>query len=137
MDATTTPDLIQLQTMSKKQVQTSIADNPPHIEDSFLWIFSAWELVHMHAQECLLNVFRLKKFQLKKKKNCIRVCGETYQFRLHVMDCCIPSAVCFGFSRSSFADEATDLSINHQVKHHSIHIMFVQMRNEFQPKNLL
>jgi hypothetical protein len=50
-------DLIQLQTMSKKQVQTSIVDNPPHIKDSFLWIFNAWELVHMHAQECLLNVF--------------------------------------------------------------------------------
>jgi hypothetical protein len=57
MDATLiAPDLIRLQTMSKKQVQTSIADNPPHIKDS-LWIFNAWELVHMHAQECLLNVF--------------------------------------------------------------------------------
>jgi hypothetical protein len=59
MDATLiAPDLIRLQTMSKKQVQTSIADNPPHIKDSFLWIFNAWEFVHMHAQEeCLLNVF--------------------------------------------------------------------------------
>jgi hypothetical protein len=77
--------------------------------------------------------FDKKKFQLKKKKNCIRVCGETYQFRLHVMDCCIPSAACFGFSRSRIADEATDLStINHRVKHHSIHITFVQMRNELQ-----
>jgi hypothetical protein len=58
MDATLiAPDLIRLQTMSKKQVQTSIADNPPHIKDS-LWIFNARELVHMHAQEeCLLNVF--------------------------------------------------------------------------------
>jgi hypothetical protein len=57
MDATLiAPDLIRLQTMRKKQVQTSIAYNPPHIKDC-LWIFNAWELVHMHAQECLLNVF--------------------------------------------------------------------------------
>jgi len=49
-------DLIRLQTMSQRQVQTSIADNPPHMKDS-LWIFTAWELVHMHAHECLLNAF--------------------------------------------------------------------------------
>ncbi len=68
MDATLiAPDVIRLQTMNKKQVQ-AIADNPPHIKDSFLWIFNALELVHMHAQECMLNVFDKTNFSSRRRR---------------------------------------------------------------------